>query len=61
MSEITSTGSARNFVQELDMSNYLVETELFPRDILEAYSAWNLEKEITSEQQQHFSALLGGG
>ena len=61
MSEITNTGSARNFVQELDMSDYLVETELFPRDVLEAYSAWNLEKDITPEQQQHFSALRGGG
>ena len=31
MSEIDGQQTVRNFVQVLDMSDYLVETELFPK------------------------------
>ena len=38
MSDMTSDGTIlRNFHQEIDMSNYLVETELFNKECLEAY------------------------
>lgn len=61
MTEATSKGSVRNYTQELDMSDFLVETDLFSKPVLEAYSAWNLEREITEEQKQYFSDLRGGG
>ncbi len=61
MTEATSKGSVRNYTQELDMSDFLVETELFSKPVLEAYSAWNLEREITDSQAQYFSDLRGGG
>ena len=60
MSEICGQQSVRNFVQVLDMSDYLVETDLFPRAVLEAYSDWNLERDVTEEQKQLFSNLRGG-
>jgi len=61
MTELSEQKSVRNFVQILDMSDYVVETELFPRDVLEAYTCWNMEKEISEEQKQHMSGLRGGG
>lgn len=61
MTTATQNDSVRNYVQLLDMSDYLVETDLFPQDVLEAYSAWNLEQDITEDQQQFFDALRGGG
>lgn len=61
MTEISDQRSVRNFVQILDMSDYLVETELFPRDVLDAYTSWNMEKEISEEQKRHMSSLRGGG
>lgn len=60
MSEIDGQQTVRNFVQVLDMSDYLVETELFPKEALEAYSSWNLEKEITEEHRRYLSELRGG-
>ena len=61
MSEISTQQSVRNFVQVLDMSDYVVDTDLFPTPVLEAYSFWNLQKEVTKEQKQYFSDLRGGG
>lgn len=61
MTEISMDAPVRNFSQDLDMADYVVETELFPLDVLDAYSAWNLERELTSEQRQHFSEERGGG
>lgn len=60
MSELAEHGPTRNFVQVLDMSDYVVETELFPKPALEAYSAWNLEKDVTEQQRQYFNELRGG-
>ena len=61
MTEISAEAPVRNFTQALDMREYLVETELFPKDVLEAYSAWNLGLELSAEQQLHFNAERGGG
>lgn len=60
MSEISTQHSVRNFVQILDMSDYVVETPLFPREALEAYSLLNMEKDISDEQEQYKSVLRGG-
>lgn len=61
MTEISHDAPVRNFSQELDMSDYVVETDLFPLEVLDAYSAWNLEREPTSNQRDHFNAERGGG
>lgn len=61
MTEISSVSSVRNFSQELDMSDYVVETDLFPKDVLDAYSAWNLEQTLTEEQRELFNDERGGG
>lgn len=61
MTEISMETPVRNFVQELDMSNYVVETDLFPLDVLDAYSSWNLGHDLTDSQREHFNAERGGG
>ena len=61
MTEISMEAPVRNFSQELDMTDYVVETELFPLDVLDAYSAWNLERELTDGQRRHFNVERGGG
>ena len=61
MTELSNQESVRNFAQILNMSDYVVETELFPRDVLEAYTCWNMEKEISKDQKQHMSSHRGGG
>ena len=61
MSEMTMDGTILgNFHQLIDMSDYLVETELFNKECLEAYSSWNLENQITDDQLHYFSDLRGG-
>ncbi|MDH3273303.1 MAG: hypothetical protein OEM64_00970 [Gammaproteobacteria bacterium] len=60
MSEVSKRQQVRNFVQSLDMSDYLVETDLFPREVLEAYSALNMEMKITDEQAQYVDEQRGG-
>ena len=60
MTEICSTQPVRNYVQCLDMSDYLVVTEDFPEDVLLAYSAYNMERELTPEQQSFMNAHRGG-
>ncbi len=61
MTEISMDAPVRNFTQELDMTNYVVETDLFPAEVLDAYSAWNLERDLSDDQKQHFNAERGGG
>lgn len=61
MSEISGRKSVHNYVQVLDMSDYLVETELFPEAVLDSYSCWNLEKDVSDEQRQYMNTLRGGG
>jgi thymidylate synthase len=60
MNEISDEQPVRNFVQVLDMSDYVVETELFPEAALKTYSALNMEKDISDEQKQYISELRGG-
>jgi len=61
MSALAHGHSVRNYVQLLDMSDYVVETDLFPRAALEAYSAWNLERDLSRDQERYFNAERGGG
>ena len=61
MTEISSDADVRNFSQVLDMSDYVVVTDLFPIDVLDAYSAWNLGSELTEDQREHFNEERGGG
>ena len=60
MTEVSKEQAVRNHVQSLDMSDYLVETDVFPKEVLEAYSALNMEKEISAEQAQFISEHRGG-
>jgi thymidylate synthase len=60
MTETSKDASVRNFTQSLDMSNYLVETDVFPEEVLVAYSAYNMEKELTAEQKKFMNANRGG-
>ncbi len=62
MTSITNSGNIEfNYHRTIDMSNYLIETELFSKDVLEAYTLWNLGKDLTSDQLSVFSDLRGGG
>jgi len=61
MTKISMETPVRNFSQVLDMSDYTVETDLFPLEVLDAYSAYNLGAELTAEQRTHFTAERGGG
>lgn len=61
MSEMTAQGSHRNYTALITMSDYVVETPLFPRDVLEAYSAWNLGLPVSDTQRGLFSSERGGG
>jgi thymidylate synthase len=60
MTAISAHESVRNFTQELDMSDYVVETELFPEEILVAYSAFNMEKDLNEEQAAFMNENRGG-
>lgn len=60
MSAACAQGPVRNFAETLDMSDFVLETELFPRAALEAYSAWNMEQAVADEQRQHMNAERGG-
>lgn len=53
--------TVRNLHLDIQLDPWLVETELFPQEALEAYSAWNLEHEISAElRKKYFSAHRGG-
>ena len=55
-----ASSAVHNYTQLISMKEYTVETELFSKDILEAYSSYNLEKPIRPEHQQYFSEQRGG-
>lgn len=61
MTEISMETPVRNFTQILDMSSYVVETDLFPIKVLNAYSAWNLEQALTAGEREYFNEERGGG
>ena len=51
----------RNFSLTIELDPWLVETDLFPQEALEVYSAWNLEQEISEPmREKYFSAHRGG-
>ena len=62
MTDLTERqGAVRNFQQTIRMDDWLVETDLFPAEALEAYTAWNLEKPLSPEiRQKYFSEHRGG-
>ncbi len=51
----------RNLHLDIRLDPWLVETDLFPKEALEAYSAWNLEHDIPANiRTKYFSAHRGG-
>jgi hypothetical protein len=60
MTDKAAQGQQRNYVQLLDMSDFTVETELFPVAALEAYSAYNMERGLDDAQQAWLSETRGG-
>ncbi len=61
MTDVTKNGHiVRNFHQDIRMDDWLVETELFSREALEAYTAYNLGRELRPEQRKWFSVQRGG-
>ena len=61
MTDVTKNGHiVRNFHQDIRMDEWLVETELFSREALEAYTAYNLGRELRPEQRKWFSEQRGG-
>lgn len=62
MCRLTTGGKAvRNVQFDIRLDPWLVETELFPKEALDAYSAWNLELEIPAElRKKYFSDHRGG-
>ena len=60
MQEDCRHGAVRNYVQCLVMSDYCVETPLFPREVLFAYSAWNLGRPLEDIDQRAFTPERGG-
>lgn len=60
MTAISESQSVRNYVQCLDMSDFLVVTDDFPEDVLLAYSAYNMEKTLSPEQQSFMNTHRGG-
>ncbi|MEM7117872.1 MAG: hypothetical protein AAF614_35910 [Chloroflexota bacterium] len=51
----------RNLHLDIQLDPWLVETDLFPQEALEAYSAWNLELDIPAHlREKYFSAHRGG-
>jgi thymidylate synthase len=60
MTDLAAQGQQRNYVQLLDMSDFTVETELFPVAALEAYSAYNMEHSLDDAQRAWLSESRGG-
>ena len=60
MTEVSKDASVRNFTQSLDRSYDLLETDVFPEEVLIAYSAYNMEQELTAEQREFMNANRGG-
>ncbi|MBX2858816.1 MAG: hypothetical protein KTR17_09150 [Cellvibrionaceae bacterium] len=61
MTRLSAAGDQRNYTQTIAMDDYLVETELFPKPVLEAYSCWNLGQPLKPQQQAYFNSERGGG
>lgn len=60
MTELSEQHSVRNYTQNLDMSDHLVETDVFPEEVLIAYSAYNMEKDLSAEQKSFINTHRGG-
>ena len=60
MSELSAQGAVRNFTQEISMTDYTVETDMFPIEVLEAYSSYNLGHPIPKENEVYFNSQRGG-
>ena len=60
MTERSQQHNVRNYTQSLDMSDYLVETDVFSEEVLVAYSAYNMEKKLSAEQKTFMNANRGG-
>lgn len=60
MCEASQSQSVRNYTRCLDMRNFVVETELFPLSVLEAYSSWNLEKPASDIDRSQMTEARGG-
>jgi thymidylate synthase len=60
MTDLAAQGQQRNYVQNLDMSDFTVETALFPVEALEAYSAYNMERSLGETQRAWLSENRGG-
>ena len=53
--------TVRNLHVDIWLEPWLVETDLFPKEALEAYSAWNLELDMPVKlREKYFSAHRGG-
>ena len=60
-SSLQKSKLVRNYHRCIDMTNYTVETELFPLQALKVYSAYNLEDVIDEgDRKKYFSAHRGG-
>jgi hypothetical protein len=60
---VSNKKQVRNFSRQMNMANgsYEVTTDLFPREALQVYSAYNLGQEVSSKDQDtYFSAHRGG-
>lgn len=60
MTAIAREGQERNYVQVLDMSDFIVATDVFPKKVLDVYTAYNLEQELNEEQKQYMDENRGG-
>jgi len=60
-----NNGAVNNFIGTIDTMSptaYTMETDLFPIEVLEAYTLHNIDvQKTTPETYQHFSSLRGGG
>lgn len=61
MDEAAADAPVFNYFQCLDMSDYLIETELFSKEVLDAYSTWNLGLPLDDEHKCFFNSERGGG
>ena len=60
MTAACADGPVRNYVQTLDMSDFLVVSDVFPQAVLEAYTAYNLGKPLSAEQKNMMNESRGG-
>lgn len=60
MTAAAKKGAVRNYVQKLDMSNFIVETPLFSLESLIAYSNYNTEEPMDDAMRAHINPQRGG-